>query len=69
VIEKTAGPLLAEHVIFDEYRGKEVAGRSVAWRLVFRAPDRTLKEAEADKAVRAVLTVLKEQLGVERREA
>jgi phenylalanyl-tRNA synthetase beta chain len=69
VIRAKGGPLLAEHGIFDEYRGKELAGRSVAWRLVFRAPDRTLKESEADKAVRAVLLALKEQLGVERREA
>ncbi len=69
VIRAKAGRLLADHAIFDEYRGKDLAGRSVAWRLVFRAPDRTLKEKEADKAVAAVLTALKEQLGVERREA
>jgi phenylalanyl-tRNA synthetase beta chain len=69
IIRAKAGRLLAEHAIFDEYRGKDLAGRSVAWRLVFRAPDRTLKEKEADKAVAAVLTALKEQLGVERREA
>jgi len=41
----------------------------VAWRLVFRAPDRTLKDAEADAALQRALAALKEQLGVERREA
>jgi phenylalanyl-tRNA synthetase beta chain len=69
VIRQSAGPLLAGLTVFDEYRGKGVVGRSVAWRLVFRAPDRTLKDAEADRALDRVLSALKEELGVERREA
>ncbi|MFQ5811201.1 MAG: hypothetical protein ACE5JM_16405, partial [Armatimonadota bacterium] len=63
------GSLLADLRIFDEYRGRELGGRSVAWRLVFRAPDRTLRDEEADAALRQMLTVLKEQFGVERRQA
>ncbi len=69
VIREQAGPLLADLAVFDEYRGEGVAGRSVAWRLVFRAPDRTLKDEEADQALTHVLSALKEGLGVERREA
>ena len=62
--------LLLETVeVFDEYRGKNFAGRSVAWRLVFRAPDRTLKDREVDKAVNRALKQLKEEFGVERRQA
>ena len=69
VIRDAAGALLAELAVFDEYRGSEMAGRSVAWRLVFRAPDRTLRDTEADTALAKVLASLKERLGVERREA
>ncbi len=69
VIRESAGDLLAELAVFDEYRGSDMAGRSVAWRLVFRAPDRTLRDKEADKAVTTVLASLKERLGVERRQA
>jgi phenylalanyl-tRNA synthetase beta chain len=69
IVRGTAGALLADCRIFDEYRAKGMEGRSVAWRLVFRAPDRTLKDQEADEALARVLAGLKEQLGVERREA
>jgi phenylalanyl-tRNA synthetase beta chain len=69
VIRESAGPLLVGLTVFDEYRGKGVTGRSVAWRLVFRAADRTLKDEEADRALSRVLSALKEALGVERREA
>jgi phenylalanyl-tRNA synthetase beta chain len=58
-IREGGGGLLADVVIF----------RSVAWRLVFRAPDRTLRDKEVDKVVRRILTTLKEHFGVERREA
>jgi phenylalanyl-tRNA synthetase beta chain len=68
VIREVGGPLLADVVLFDEYRGKDLAGRSVAWRLVFRAPDRTLREQEVDSAVDAILAALKERTGVERRQ-
>jgi phenylalanyl-tRNA synthetase beta chain len=43
-IQRVAGPLLEHCEIFDVYRGEQVgSGRhSLALRLVFRAPDRTL---------------------------
>lgn len=69
VMRDAGGALLERWAIFDEYRSTELAGRSVAWRLVFRAADRTLRDEEADGTLRQILRALKEQLGVERREA
>jgi phenylalanyl-tRNA synthetase beta chain len=68
-IRAGAGDLLEEVGLFDLYRGEGVAAgsRSVAFRLRFRAPDRTLKDAEVDRAMASVLARLKEELGVEPR--
>jgi phenylalanyl-tRNA synthetase beta subunit len=41
----------------------------VAWRLVFRAPDRTLREEEADKALARAVRAAEQAHGVRRREA
>ncbi len=70
VLRRAAGPLLARIAVFDEYRGKGIAPgmRSVAWHLVFRAPDRTLREAEVETLVRAAVTAVEGELGVRRRE-
>jgi phenylalanyl-tRNA synthetase beta subunit len=43
--------------------------RSVAFRLVFRAPDRTLRDAEVDQAEARLLAALEDELGVRRRGA
>jgi len=71
VLLASAGPLLEAVGIFDEYRGAPLAAgqRSVAWRLVFRAPDRTLREAEVDAALGRALTEVEKRFGVRRREA
>ncbi len=66
-VRETAGALLDSLYIFDEYRGDAVKGRSVAWRLIFRSPGRTLRDKDADGAVERVLAGLKEQFNVERR--
>ncbi len=49
-IGKAGGSLLAELELFDEYRGDNVpAGqRSLAFRLIYRANDRTLTESEVE---------------------
>lgn len=65
-----AGGLYLEDVFaFDLYRGSgiPVGTRSIAYRLRFRASDRTLTDAEADEAVRNILNRLKDDHGVERR--
>jgi phenylalanyl-tRNA synthetase beta chain len=66
-IRESAGALLERCYIFDEYRGKELGGRSVAWRLVFRSPGRTLREEDADAVVDRVVVELKERFDVVRR--
>ncbi len=66
-----AGRLLEALWPFDEYRGAPLAAgtRSVAWRLVFRAGDRTLREAEVEQAVAAALAEVEKRHGVHRRQA
>ena len=66
-----AGTLLESLRPFDEYRGAPLAAgqRSVAWRLVFRAPDRTLRDKEVDAALSRALAEVETRHGVRRREA
>lgn len=68
-IRGAAGPLLEDLSIFDVYTGQGVASgvRSIAFRLVFRDPERTLKDEEVDAAVGRVLKRLEDAHGVERR--
>ncbi|HEV2145836.1 MAG TPA: hypothetical protein VGR37_00310, partial [Longimicrobiaceae bacterium] len=68
-IRGAAGPLLEAVGPFDLYEGKGIpeGTRSIAFRLRFRAPDRTLTDAEVDGAVASVLAALEERLGVRRR--
>ena len=51
------------------HRGPELpAGtRSVAFRLTFRAPDRTLRDAEVDAVEKRMLAGLSGELGIQRR--
>ena len=57
-IEAHAGPLLRSVRLFDVYRGRPLGDdeRSLAFRLVFQAPDRTLAETEIDAAVTDITT-------------
>jgi phenylalanyl-tRNA synthetase beta chain len=59
-IRRHAGPLLLEATLFDIYRGKPLPDdrRSLAYRLVFGAAERTLTEDDVDAAVTAVTTGL-----------
>ena len=70
VIRRTGGSALESIRVMDEYRGEKLpAGmRSVVFRLVFRAPDRTLEKAEVDQAVARVLKNLEKELRVHIRE-
>jgi phenylalanyl-tRNA synthetase beta chain len=68
-IREAAGALLEDAYPFDLYEGKGIpeGTRSLAFRLRFRAPERTLTDAEVDGAVSRVLAALEERHGVRRR--
>jgi phenylalanyl-tRNA synthetase beta chain len=55
-IERHGGPLLRSVALFDIYRGKPLddAHKSLAFRLLFQAPDRTLTEDEVESAVASI---------------
>jgi phenylalanyl-tRNA synthetase beta chain len=68
-IARHGGPLLEDVTLFDVYAGEGIAAgvRSLAFRLRFRAPERTLKDTEIDRAIEALLGRLEEELGVQPR--
>jgi phenylalanyl-tRNA synthetase beta chain len=65
-MKQAAGSLLDSVELFDEYRGENVpAGqRSLAFRLVYRAGDRTLSETDVEPAQQKVRDVLVGKFGV-----
>ena len=65
-IRSAAPPILSMVRLFDVYEGEgvEQGQRSLAWHLVFRAPDRTLTDREVDDAISAILRRLEEGLDV-----
>jgi phenylalanyl-tRNA synthetase beta chain len=72
VLEEMRGagePLLASAAVFDEYRGPGVVAgrRALAFRLTYRADDRTLTDEEVSEAHRRVLDRVVTALGVEPR--
>ena len=68
-IRKTAGNMLVFATIFDRYEGKGIpAGKvSIAFRLVFQRPDRTLLDAEVAKATERVIEMVAQRFGGELR--
>ena len=68
-VRASAGDLLESLVLFDEFRGAGVpAGhRSLAWRLTFRHPERTLRDKEVDGRREKLLRTLETDLGVRQR--
>ena len=71
VLRRAGGALLERVEVESDYRGAELpAGvRSVAFRLTFRAPDRTLRDTEVDQTEARLLAALAEELDVRRRDA
>ncbi|MCS6774476.1 MAG: phenylalanine--tRNA ligase subunit beta [Thermoflexales bacterium] len=65
VIRQAGGELLGAVRLFDVYRGEQVgAGRkSLAWSLVYQAPDRTLTAKEAEKLRGKIIRTLESRLG------
>lgn len=62
-VYQTAGTLLESVNLFDEYRGENVpeGQRSLAFRLVYRAGDRTLTDEEVEPAHQKVREILQEK--------
>ena len=69
VIRSEAGELLESVVLFDEFKGKGIpeGTRSLAWRLTFRSPERTLKDKEVQGRSAKIVRSLEEKLGVRQR--
>jgi phenylalanyl-tRNA synthetase beta chain len=69
-IKESAGELLEHARAFDEYRGAQVAEghKSVAFTLTFRSPERTLTDAEVDKAMSEIRQGLEKKHGAGFRE-
>ena len=69
VIRGAAGDLLEAVRVTAEYRGAALGEdrRSVTFRLTFRAPDRTLRDADVDAIEAQVLGALERELGLARR--
>ena len=66
LIRRTGGELLESVRLFDEFRGNDVpvGARSLAWRLTFRHPSRTLRDKEIDGRRSQLLKALEAELGV-----
>lgn len=69
VIRRASGELLERLTLFDEYRGEGVPDgqRSLAWRLTFRHPERTLRDKEIAGRRQKLLRTLEGELGVRQR--
>ena len=64
-IRESGGALLRSTSLFDVYRGAPLGPqeKSLAFRLTFQAPDRTLAEAEVDAAIEAISRALGSAVG------
>ena len=69
VIRESAGDLLESLTVFDEFRGQGVpeGSRSLAWRLTFRHPERTLRDREIQGRTAKILKDLEAALGIRQR--
>jgi phenylalanyl-tRNA synthetase beta chain len=66
VLRHAGGELLERVELFDEYRGEGLPEgvRSLAWRLTFRDPVRTLRDKEIEGRRQKILRSLESELGV-----
>ncbi len=65
IIRESGGALLEDVRLFDLYRGDPIpaGSKSLAYTLVFRAPDRTLTEKEANKVRERIVRAAEKRLG------
>jgi len=68
-IQRLGGDILERAMLFDEFRGAgvEPGSRSLAWRLTFRHPERTLRDQEVESRRQKLLSELQRELGVHTR--
>jgi len=64
-IRSAGGDLLRAIRLFDIYRGTPLAGdeQSLAYRLVYQAPDRTLNDAEIEASLATIGAALARDVG------
>jgi phenylalanyl-tRNA synthetase beta chain len=64
-IREAAAPDLREAAVFDEYRGAQLGEgkRSLAFRVAFGSPERTLTDEEAAEIRARIVEALAEQFG------
>jgi phenylalanyl-tRNA synthetase beta chain len=69
-IKESAGELLEHGGAFDEYRGTQLpeGHKSIAFTLTFRSPERTLTDAEVDRAMTEIRRGLEKRHGARFRE-
>jgi len=69
IIKENAGQYLERAELFDVYRGAQIQEgyKSVAYNIVFRAPDRTLKEEDVSVRMKDILAKLESVLGAKLR--
>jgi phenylalanyl-tRNA synthetase beta chain len=69
VIKDSAGDFLESVRLFDLYTGKQIAGdkKSMAFAMVFRAPDRSLRDEEVDAWQRQIVRNLEQKVGAQLR--
>ena len=62
VIRKKGGALLESYELFDIYEGTQIEEgyKSLAYKIVFRAKDHTLKDEEVAKAMEKIMKALEE---------
>jgi phenylalanyl-tRNA synthetase beta chain len=67
LIQETGGALLQRAVLFDIYRGEQIARgkKSLAYQLTFQAVDRTLSDADASKVREKIVARLQKEVGAE----
>ena len=70
LLRRVGGELLERVVVESDYRGAELPSgtRSVAFRVTFRAADRTLRDSEVDEAEARLLAALAGELDIQRRD-
>jgi len=69
VIARSGGELLDRLELFDLYQGEGLppGSRSLAWRLTFRDPSRTLRDKEIEGRRLRIIKALDNELGVKPR--